>query len=152
MPFSQTAAFVTSLTAAPTGRASATLVALGCNTTLTPRATGRVFVMMSAIAANGTTTDGLTYNLYYGTGAAPANNDPVSGTAIGSLQTITSLVTSELSTSVALHGTVTGLVADTISTKNVTVAGTTYWLDVMFSNVTGGTVTFTNVNLTVIEF
>jgi hypothetical protein len=106
---------------------------------------------MTAIAGNGTTTDGLTYNLYYGTGTAPTNNDAVSGTAICSLQTLTSLVTSELTTSVALHGIVTGLVSDSVNSLGATVAGTTYWFDVMFSYVTGGTVTFTNVNLSVIE-
>ena len=152
MPFTPSPAFVTTLVASPTGRSSATLVALGCNTTLTPQSSGRVLIMMSAICANGTTTDGFTYNLYYGTGTAPSNNDAVSGTAICSLQTLSSLVTSELSTSVSLQGTVTGLVAATINSRGATVAGTTYWFDVMFSYVTGGTVTFTNVNLTVIEF
>ena len=132
--------------------ASATLVALGTATVYTPRTSGRVLVLMSAIAANGTTTDGMTYNLYYGTGAAPANNDAVSGTAICSLQTITSLVMNELSTSVSLQGIVANLVADKINSLGQTVAGTAYWFDVMFSYVTGGTVTFTDVNMSVIEF
>ena len=143
---------VSTLSATPTGRSSATLVALGMNTTYRPRLTGRVLVLMTAIAANNTSGDGLTYNLYYNSGAVPANNDAVSGTAIGSLQTLTSFVTTELSTSVALSGIVTGLVADSVNSLGVTVAGTTYWFDVMFSYVTGGTVTFTNVNLQVIEF
>lgn len=152
MPSGPLPGYVTTLSAAPTGSASATLVALGLNTTYRPRQTGRVLVLLSAVAGNNTTTDGMTYNLYFGTGAAPSNGAAVSGTAIGSLQTITSLVASELTTSVNLHGIVTGLVADSVNSLGATVAGTTYWFDVMFSNVTGGTVTFTNANLSVIEF
>ncbi len=140
------------LVAAPTGRTSATLVALGCNCVYTPQGSGRVLILMSAIAGNGTTTDGLTYNLYFGTGTAPSNNDAVSGTAICSLQTITSVVASELTQSVSLSGVVSGLVAASFNSKGDSVAGTPYWFDVMFSNVTAGAVTFTNVNLTVIEF
>jgi len=152
MPASPLPGVSTTLTAAPTGRASATLVALGCANTYRPRQTGRVLVIMTAVCANGTTTDGFAYNLYFGTGAAPANNDAVSGTAICSLQTVTSVVTSALSQSVALHGVVTGLVADSVNSLGATVAGTTYWFDVMFQQITGGTVTFTNVNLSVLEF
>jgi len=107
---------------------------------------------MTAVIANGTSTDGFAYNLYYGTGTAPSNNDAVSGTAIGSLQTVTSVVTAALSQSVAMVGVVTGLVADSVNSLGATVPGTAYWFDVMFNYVTGGTVTLTNVNLTVIEF
>lgn len=152
MPDAPRPGYVSTLSASPTGRASATLVALGMNTTFRPRQTGRVAVFLAAVVANNTSGDGFTYNLYYGTGSAPANNDPVSGTAICSLQTESSLVTNELSTSCGLQGVVTGLVADSINSLGATVAGTTYWFDVMFSNVTGGTVTFTNVNLLVMEF
>ena len=152
MPFTPSPGFISSLTAAPTGRSSATLVALGLNTVYTPRATGRVAVFASGVIGNGTSTDGFTYNLYYGTGAAPANNDAVSGTAIASLQTVTSVVTSALTVPFALHGAVENLVADAINSRGATVAGTTYWFDIMFSYVTGGTVTLTNVNLLVFEF
>ena len=152
MPASGLPGYVSTLSATPTGRSSATLVALGMNTTLRLRLTSRVLVLMSAVVANDTSTDGFTYNLYYGTGAAPANNDAVSGTAICSLQTVSAVVTNSLSRPCALTGIVTGLVADSINSLGATVAGTTYWFDVMFSYVTAGTVTFTNVNLQVIEF
>lgn len=150
--FEPSPAYVQTYTATPTGRSSATLVATGCNTVITPQVTGRVLVLCSGSIGNGTTTDGFTYNLYYGTGAAPANNDAVSGTAIATLQTITSVVTSCLKLPFALHGIVTGLAVTAPNAQRQTVAGTPYWFDVMFSYVTGGTVTLTGVSLTLIEF
>ena len=148
-------AFQQTFTASPTGRSSATLVALGCNHTITPLNSGRIFVTVSGVVANGTTTDGVNYNIYYGTGTAPSNNDAVSGTALYSADLlVTSLVTSELSTyfaASAIIGAVTPLVAQTCSGKGATVAGTTYWIDVMFKYQTGGTVTFTGVSLVSFE-
>lgn len=131
-----------------------TLLAVGTATTYRPRLTGRVAVFMSAILAQATTANGIQYNLYYGTGAAPSHNGAIAGdaTAFASLQTIASMVTTELSTSCVLHGVVTGLVADSINSLGATVAGTTYWFDLFMAS-TGATVTTpTNVNMLVIEF
>lgn len=155
MPASGLSGVKFSQTASPTGRASATLVALGCNTVFTPRLTGRVLVLASGVVATGTTATGPTYNVYYGTGTPPVNNDAVSGTAVFSGdQVVTSLVTNELSTPFSLAGVVTGLVADSVNSLGATVAGTAYWFDIMFKSASAGppTITFTNVNLVIVEF
>lgn len=152
MPYGPVPGYTTSTTAAPTGRSSATFVMTGCNTTFTPQATGRVLVLCTGYIGNGTTTDGMSWKIMYGTGAAPANNDAVSGTICGAVCSMASVVTSCLQVPLISQGIVTGLVPATISAKGDTVAGTTYWFDLAFSYITGGTVTPVQVVLTIIEF
>jgi hypothetical protein len=145
-------AFSQSFSAAPTGRGSGTLVALGMNCVITPHTTGRVLAICSGVVGNGTSTDGFAYNLYYGTTAAPTNNDAVSGTALfSSDMTVTSVVTSDLTTPFCCHGIITGAAADTVTAARKTGTPVPMWVDVMFKQVTGGTVTFTTVSLTLIE-
>lgn len=153
MGFSPSPAYVQTYTATPTGRSSSTLVALGLASVITPQVTGRVLVMVSGTVQVGTSTDGAGYNLYYGTTGTPSNNDPVSGTAICTLQQVPSLVASDLRVPFALQGTVTGLAVPGVNSLGVTGAAVPVWFDIMFEYVTGAnTVTFFGVSCTLIEF
>jgi hypothetical protein len=154
MAFEPSSTFLQVNTAAPTGRSNATAHMLGVGGLITPVASGRIVVICTGVVATGTTTDGATYQLYYGTGAAPTNNDTPaadSGTAFGGLQSIASLVASELSTSFAISGAFSVAPAQFSGTTRSNPSYTTYWIDLGFQYVTGGTVTFTTVNLIAFE-
>jgi hypothetical protein len=125
--------------AAPTATASTTSVMMGMNLTVTPTRSGTLVISGSGQMANGTINDGATVQLYYGTGAAPTNGAAVSGTALGSPQTHTSLVAAD-----------TAGWSFTIPLSNATI-GTTYWIDVALKAVTGGSASVTGVNLAVVE-
>jgi hypothetical protein len=134
--------FAQSLTAAPTGTASGTLVMLGLNTTITPTVTGRVRISACGTVASGTTNDGGQWQLSYGTGGAPSNGAAVTGTQVGSVQVLTADLAATDKYPFAVHFTV--------QNPQMTL-GTTYWIDLAFSAISGGTFSMTNVLIEAFE-
>jgi len=124
----------------PAGTTSTVLVMAGYGQTFTPSKTGRVLVILLANVNNNTAGDGVQAVLSYGTGAAPAANAALTGTQVGGTAKETSAAASA-SNEVALAVVLTGLTV-----------GTTYWLDVAYSAVTGGTATISIIYGLVLEF
>lgn len=139
--------------ASPTGRSSATLVMLGLGAVVTPQTTGRVLVIATGNVSAGTATDGFSFRLYTGTGGAPTNNTAVTGTALGSLQSVPALAAGSLTQGFAIAAVATGLsVPSTTGTGKAQSAATPCWFDIAFEYTTGAnTVTFTNVSIIAIE-
>jgi hypothetical protein len=127
--------------AAPAGTASVTLVMAGLAVPFQPTYSGQTFILIQFNHTSSVATDGGKVQCAFGTGAAPANGAAFSGTTFGSLKTFTSGTT----TPTVEHGSCGGMV-----TLNPT-AGTTYWIDVQFEAVTGGTYTLSNVDITAFE-
>ena len=127
-------------TAAPSGTASATLVMAGLVVPITPSVTGRVMIMVSGNAASGTTNDGGKVQLSYGTGTHPSNGDAVTGTQTGTIAILTADLAGTDKFPFALQSFVTTLTPNT-----------TYWLDLAFAAITGGTFTLTDVTVTAWE-
>jgi len=124
----------------PAGTTSTTLVMAGYGQTFTPSKTGRVLIILLANVNNNTAGDAVQAVLSYGTGAAPAANAALAGTQVGGTAKETSAAASA-SNEVALAAVVTGLTV-----------GTTYWLDVAYSAITGGTAAISIVYALVLEF
>lgn len=133
----------------PTGTTSTTGVMAGLSNLssgciITPANSGTILIIISGQAENNTGDDGFKFDIRYGTGTAPSNGNALTGTVVGSTVTGSS-VASSTTTSVPImpfshQGIVTGLTA-----------GTAYWIDLGIYAVTGGTATFSNVNVSVIE-
>lgn len=113
----------------PTGTTSATAVMGGLGTTckFTPLTTGKFILSFVGTMQNGTALDGGRVQGAYGTGMAPANGDAFTGTAFtaGASQ-------SDGAGTVKIPFTQIGVVS------GLTI-GTTYWMDIQFWAVTGGT-------------
>lgn len=128
----------------PTGTNSTTGVMAGLAKTFTPQASGRILIIISGQATNNTGDNGFKYDLRYGTGNAPANAAALTGTQVGSTisgSSVASSTTTAIPIMPFIHqGVVTGLTP-----------GTTYWIDLGIYAVTGGTATFSSVNVTIIE-
>jgi hypothetical protein len=124
----------------PAGTTSTTLVMAGYGQTFTPSKTGRVLIILLANVNNNTAGDGVQAVLSYGSGTPPAANSALTGTQVGGTAKETSAAASA-SNEVALAAVVTGLTV-----------GTTYWLDVAYSAITGGTATISIIYAVVIEF
>src|SRR5271157_655935 len=75
----------------PSGTTNTTGLMMGLNQTMTPVKSGNVLVTICGVVANSTTADGATVQIRAGTGAAPTNAAALTGTAYGSLQTMTFL-------------------------------------------------------------
>lgn len=107
----------------PTGTSSATQVMMGVGTTctLTPSTRTRVKLEFHLGVANGAVGNASIMTAKFGTGAAPANGVAVTGTTVGSAQTVSSPGASLQATAV-IGGIITGLTP-----------GTAYWFDVALS-------------------
>lgn len=117
----------------PTGTSSASFVMAGIASNggfsplITPDATGKVYVSLVGGQLNGASApQTISYQIRYGTGTPPANGDPATGTALGSVKTIT-VSPSPIRSSIRAIGYVTGLTL-----------GTQYWFDVAISAPSGG--------------
>lgn len=117
---------------------SATAVMGGLALRLRPSTTGNFLVLFSAAATNSVSGAGAAFVTFYGTGASPAAYSPGIGTGVNNSE-ITSAVGGSYG-SVATSGYITGLVP-----------GTNYWFDIAFNAQGGGTITTTEIALTVIE-
>lgn len=128
----------------PLGTASLTGVMAGLSILYTPKSTGRILVLVDGIGTNSVGDNGFFISVNYGTGTAPSNGNTATGTNIGNglnYSVIASGTTANTSTlGFSRHGFVTGLAI-----------GTTYWFDLAFGAISGGTATFSNTNITVIE-
>ena len=127
-------------TAAPTGTASTTLVMAGCAGSITPSVTGRVLLFVTGNLASNTTNDGGKVQLSFGTGGAPSNGAALTGTQTGTVVTVTADLAGTDKYGFSSQSLVTTLTV-----------GTTYWLDVAFAAITGGTCALTDVTLTALE-
>ncbi|MEM3845051.1 MAG: hypothetical protein QXU98_05060 [Candidatus Parvarchaeota archaeon] len=123
----------------PSGTTSTTAVQMGLGITYTPATTGRLLVIVTGEAANNTAGDGATVQLSYGTGTAPSNGAAATGTAVGSLLTVTSNAASQ---------TVPFSLAYVISNLAV---GNSFWFDLQVAAVTGGTASVSNLTVLIIE-
>ena len=125
--------------AAVVSTTSSTGVHAGLALAFTPRGSGRVMVVFTGEGANSSAiTDRVVTRIRYGTGAAPANGAALTGTAAGLPQSSRS--DNSLTESIGSHAVITGLTP-----------GTAYWFDVSQACLAVGTVTLTNVLLTVVE-
>ena len=131
---------VRSNTAAPTGTVSTTFVMAGLGTTITPTVTGRMLMICCGNASSGTINDGGKVQLSYGTGGAPSNGAGVTGSQSGTAMILTN--------DIAANAKFGFYVAEWVT--NFTV-GTTYWVDLAFAAVTGGTFSIADVTLIVLE-
>lgn len=131
---------VTQATATPAGTTStAAAKMLGLGATITPVKSTRVLAVITAIVMNSTIGDGTNAQIAYGTGAAPSNGAAATGTTVGSVKHfIASTVAGQ--EGLALAWVLTGLTA-----------GTAIWVDLQFEAVTGGTATFKDVDVVLIE-
>ena len=124
----------------PAGTTSTTLVMAGYGQTFTPSKTGRVLIILLVNVNNNTAGDGVQAVLSYGSGTPPAANGALAGTQVGSPMDATSGVASAAN-EITLAAVITGLTV-----------GTTYWVDVAYSALTGGTATIAIRYALVIEF
>ena len=124
----------------PQSTTSITFVMAGYGQTFTPRKTGRVLIILLANVNNNTAGDGVQAGLRYGTGTPPAPNSAVIGILTGGIVQVTSAA-ANANNEIVLVSIVTGLTV-----------GTTYWLDVSYSAVSGGTAAINIINAFVVEF
>ena len=124
----------------PTGTTSTTPVMMGLAGTLTPLYKTRMFVSIQGTIANSTISDGATVRCYFGTSTAPTNGAALTGTAIGSARTNSTLIAGA-GVPFSCGGWVTGLTANTA-----------YWIDAAVAAVTGGTASITAVDISANEF
>ena len=124
----------------PVSTTSTTLVMAGYGQTFTPKKTGRVLIILSLNANNNTAGDGVQAVLSYGTGTPPAAGAAATGTQ-------TSIASDHTSSTANAAGTM--VLAAVLTGLSV---GTTYWLDVAYSAITGGTATIQIAYAVVIEF
>jgi len=124
----------------PAGTTSTTLVMAGYGKTFTPQKTGRVLIILYANVNNNTAGDGVQAVLSYGPGTPPAAGAAVTGLPTGGTAKVTSAAAGA-SGEVVLATVLVGLTV-----------GTTYWLDVAYSAITGGTATISIIYAAVIEF
>lgn len=115
------------------------LGAAGSPCTITPVISGRVQFLITGQQVQNTTADGVTLKLVHGTGTAPAAQAALTGTVDSAVQTWTAL-TGQLTSQFGIVGIATGLVV-----------GTAVWYDLQMADVTGGSVTITNVDCTAME-
>ena len=124
--------------AAITG-ATAAAVMLGLGGSFVPNAGGNMLLMITGDIVVSAIGSGATLQIAYGTGAAPANNAALTGTlAAKALNFVTSTVAGRGPFNLMAY--VTGLTP-----------AVAYWLDLAVQNLTGGTATIANVNLTAVE-
>src|SRR5258708_6435754 len=116
---------------APAGTTSTTLVMAGLAGCFVTR-TGHAAVCMSGVAADSVANDGTRVQISYGTGTAPINGAVLTGTQIGPVQQFNA---SSVGAATAPYGACWVVTTLTPST--------TYWLDLAFSTITGGTATLT---------
>lgn len=131
---------VTQSTASPTGTTvTSAAKMLGLGATITPVKSTRILIAITGIAINSTIGDGANFQIAYGTGGAPSNGAAATGTAVGSVKHFVAS-TAAGQQGIALLWVVTGLTA-----------GTTYWVDLQFEAVTGGTASIKDVDVVLLE-
>lgn len=142
MSYIPTGSFLQQGPSNPTGTTSTGGVMMGLAGSITPNTSGRVMITVTCDFTNNVAADGLQVSIRIGTGSAPANGAAVPGGTLtaGSTKRILGRVDTASKT---LPFTGGGILLLTI--------GTTYWIDLLISAITGGTGTVTNVNISAIE-
>lgn len=123
------------ISANPTGTASATAVMMGLAGTITPAKSGNIAVTINGVAANSGSGDGGSVQISYGTGGAPSNGATLTGTQIGSVQQWISPAGAD-PMPFSVTAVITGLVV-----------GTAVWLDAAVAAITAGTASISNVTI-----
>lgn len=124
----------------PAGTVSTVGVMAGLNQTLKMARSGRVLVSAYGTMANNTINDGAKTQIRFGTGAAPVNGAALTGTAVGTVQTVTGELAANNLNPFSLQASISGLLL-----------GTTYWFDLMEGAITGGTASLANMTYSVGE-
>jgi len=128
------------LAPAATTSISPTLVMAGLGVQITPVASGVLDVRICCIVRNNAVNNGVILRIRYGTGTPPTNGVALTGTASGTgLQSVNGAGGTP-TVPVTLLSTITGLTQ-----------GTTYWIDLAYAALTGGTVTLNTVDVLVTE-
>lgn len=123
----------------PTETASVTSVMMGLGSTckIKPSVTGRVHATFTGLMHNTTPNKGGTAQIYHGTGTPPANGDAPTGEGIGVAYSYTGSDS---------HGQTLAL--DSITTD---LSDEIHWFDIAASCISGGTITFSDVSVTLVE-
>lgn len=124
--------------ASPTSTASLTAVMSGLGGSFTPVTSGNMYLSATMITSNNTVNDGCAVQFRYGTGAAPVNGAALTGAAAGQAM-LTSGSAGQL-LPVPLMAYIQGFAI-----------GTTYWLDISESAVTGGTCSPSQITMIALE-
>jgi hypothetical protein len=117
-----------------------TFVMAGFAATITPTISGKVLMVISGIMSNGTINDGASIAIRYGTGTAPVNGAALTGTGSGSNNPSITSYTAGQGYPFTCIARVTGLTLNTA-----------YWVDGIIQALTGGTATFANIGITLLE-
>jgi hypothetical protein len=123
----------------PASTGSAAGVMSNLFATFIPKASGRILISVCGDLASSVATDGAKFDIRYGTGNTPSEGVALTGTLAGTAITGTS-ATANAIVPACNHVQVTGL---TIGTK--------IWIEIGKYAITGGTASFTNFNVTVVE-
>jgi hypothetical protein len=122
----------------PFTTASTTGIMLGLAQTITAFKSGQFRIVITLVASNDTAGDGFSAQISYGVGAPPAPNAPPTGSAVGTALSGASTAANQPTpiTLVAIVGTS---------------VGATIWVDVLAKAVTGGTASFSDINVYIEE-
>lgn len=115
-------------------------VMMGLKGSITPTKSGKIFIIITLDAINSSAANGVILSLAYGTGTAPNTNAAFIGTGAGGTAVIQRMETAN---------SLKPLTVQSI-TPTLTI-GTIYWIDCVMSCYTGGTATFSNINMSLIE-
>ena len=126
----------------PTATVSTTkvMMGIGSSVTLTPSFSGRVRVTICGTVSNNTGAQASYYNGYYGSGTAPANGAALTGTALMTLQLVTSAPLAFNTFPYSIIAEVTGL---TLSTA--------YWFDLGLASSSGAATSTIYVSSIIVE-
>ena len=124
----------------PSGTTDTTGKMMGLAGSFTPSFSGRVLIMLSGNIASSAAADGAAVQISYGTGAAPSNAGALTGTAVGSIEQITTANANASKYPFCCVALVTGLTL-----------ATAYWVDARLKAITAGTASITSVTIVAVE-
>ena len=125
----------------PSGIGSLTGVHAGLAVAFTPARTGRYFVLVTGSVSNSLASDGAKVELRFGGSTPPTFNATPTGSAVGkAVNLINNAGTAALRIPFTVNGVITGAGI-----------GVTYWIDLVITAITGGTVNVFDLTVTAIE-
>jgi len=133
-------ASVSVLGLAPATTASTTQVMAGLGVQITPTSSGILDVRICMNTRNNTASDGVFARIRYSTGTPPVNGAAQVGTGVGTGMQSVNGTGAMPTVPMTLIGTIAGLIP-----------GTTYWIDLSYSALTGGIATLASVDVLVAE-
>jgi len=114
----------------------------GFSSIITPRASGNILIIICGDLTNNSNGRGSKVQIRTGTGTAPTNGSVLTGTGRGSSIRMNNSgnATTDMIIPFSTNAVVTGLIL-----------GTTYWIDLSYASIGGGTTTLADVSISVIE-